>query len=37
MRRLEFFPAARADLVEIGNWIARRSGNRKTGRAFVER
>jgi len=37
MPRLELSPLAKEDLVEIGVWIARRSGSRETARRFLQK
>jgi len=37
MSRLELSPLAKEDLIEIGAWIARRSGNRETARRFLHK
>ncbi len=37
MSRLELSPLAEEDLVEIGTYIARRSGNRETARRFLQK
>ncbi len=37
MSRLELSPLAKEDLIEIGVWIARRSGSRETARRFVQK
>lgn len=37
MSRLELSPLAEQDLIEIGTFIARQSGNQETARRFLEK